>query len=157
MRRSVKVAGRRTAAALATTAFVAGSWFGTSGTAWAVGPTDWPAFLGGPAHTSRTADPAITPANAPTLAQKWHFNIPYVSSPVVADGSVFIGSFAGWFYKIDAVKGLLQKKIFLGFQPKRTCAAFGFASTATVARDPKTGKDMVYVAAPEDTCTLLTR
>ncbi len=149
MRRSVKVVGRRTAAALAMTAFVAGSWLGTAGPAWAVGPADWPAFLGGPAHTSHTADPVITPANAPTLAQKWHFNIPYVSSPVVADGSVFIGSFAGWFYKINAVKGLLQKKIFLGFQPKRTCAAFGFASTATVARDPKTGKDMVYVAAPD--------
>ncbi len=149
MRHSVKVVGRRTAAALAVTAFVAGSWLGTAGPAGAVGPADWPAFLGGPAHTSHTADPVITPANAPTLAQKWHFNIPYVSSPVVADGSVFIGSFAGWFYKINAVKGLLQKKIFLGFQPKRTCAAFGFASTATVARDPKNGKDMVYVAAPD--------
>lgn len=149
MRRSVKVVGRRPAAVLAMTAFVAGSWLGTGGPAWAVGPADWPPFLGGPAHTSHTADPAITPANAPALAQKWHFNIPYVSSPVVADGSVFIGSFAGWFYKIDAVKGLLQKKIFLGFQPKRTCAAFGFASTATVARDPKTGRDIVYVAAPD--------
>ena len=117
MRRSVKVVGRRTAAALAMTAFVAGSWLGTAGPAWAVGPADWPAFLGGPAHTSHTADPVITPANAPTLAQKWHFNIPYVSSPVVADGSVFIGSFAGWFYKIDAVKGLLQKKIFPASSP----------------------------------------
>ncbi len=81
--------------------------------------------------------------------QKWHFDIPYVSSPVVADGSVFIGSFAGWFYKINAVTGLRQKKIFLGFQSARTCPKFGFASTATVARDPSTGKDTVYVAAPD--------
>ncbi len=115
----------------------------------AVTPADWPAYLGGPAHDSASQDPAITPANAPGLAQKWHFNIPYVSSPVVADGSVFIGSFAGWFYKIDAVTGLLQQKIFLGFQPKRTCPAFGFASTVTVARDPSTGLDAVYVAAPD--------
>jgi polyvinyl alcohol dehydrogenase (cytochrome) len=131
------------------TAAVACSWLATAGPASAVGPGDWPAFLGGPAHTSRSADATITPASAPTLAQKWHFNIRYVSSPVVADGSVFIGSFAGWFYKIDAVQGLLQKKIFLGFQPRRTCPAFGFASTGTVAPDPKTGKDTVYVAAPD--------
>src|SRR5258707_9279964 len=121
MRRSVKVAGRATAAALATTAFVAGSWLGTSGSAWAVGPTDWPAFLGGPAHTSRTADPAITPANAPTLTHKWHFNIPYASSPVVADGSVFIGSLSGWFYKIYAGKWLLPEKFFLVLPPQPTC------------------------------------
>jgi polyvinyl alcohol dehydrogenase (cytochrome) len=149
MRRSVKFAGRRTAAALTTATFVACSGLATAGPAAAVGPTDWPAFLGGPPHTSAAADAAITPANAPTLAQKWHFNIPYVSSPVVADGSVFIGSFAGFFYKINALTGVRQKKIFLGFQPKRTCPGFGFASTATVARDPKTGKDTVYVAAPD--------
>src|SRR5258705_14004598 len=99
------------------------------------------------ANTSHTADPAITPANAPTLAQKWHFNIPYVSSPVVADGSVFIGSFAGWFYKINAVKGLVQKKIFLGFQPKRTCAALASASTPTAPPPPKNAKGMGYIAA----------
>ncbi len=108
-----------------------------------------PAYLGGPAHTSRAADPAITPANGPGLVQQWHFDIPYVSSPVVADGSVFLGSFAGFFYKINAVTGIRQKKIFLGAQPALTCAKFGFASTATVARDPLSGKDTVYVAAPD--------
>jgi outer membrane protein assembly factor BamB len=149
MRHSVKVVGCRSITTLVTAGFVALSGLATARPAAAVGPTDWPAFLGGPAHTSAAADPAITAAIAPALAQKWRFNIPYVSSPVVADGSVFIGSFAGWFYKIDSVTGHLHKKIFLGFQPKRTCAAFGFASTATVARDPKTGQDTVYVAAPD--------
>ena len=80
---------------------------------------------------------------------KWQFNIGFVASPVVADGSVFIGSFAGMFYKINALSGVPQSKIFLGFQPKRTCSAFGFAATATVARDPSTGLDTVYVAAPD--------
>jgi len=115
----------------------------------AVTPTDWTAYLGGPAHTSASSDPGITPAIAASLSRKWQFNIGFVSSPVVADGSVFIGSFAGWFYKINALTGAPQKKIFLGFQPKRTCAAFGFASTVTVARDPSSGLDTVYVAAPD--------
>jgi polyvinyl alcohol dehydrogenase (cytochrome) len=120
-----------------------------SGQALAVGPGDWPAYLGGPEHTSHTSDAAITPANAPRLVQKWHFDIPYFSSPVVADGSVFLGSFAGWFYKINAFTGIRQKKIFLGFQTRRTCPEFGFASTGTVALDPSTGMDTVYVAAPD--------
>jgi outer membrane protein assembly factor BamB len=149
MRRCLHVAARRTAGALVAAGLGIGSVLAWSAPASAVGPADWPAFLGGPAHTSSTPDAAITTANAPSLAQKWHFDIPYVSSPVVADGSVFIGSFAGWFYKINAVTGLRQKKIFLGFQSARTCPKFGFASTATVARDPSTGKDTVYIAAPD--------
>jgi len=149
MRRSAKVAGWRTTAALVMAAFAGWSGLAAAGPAAAVGPTDWPAFLGGPAHSSAAADPAITPAIAPALALKWHFNIPFASSPVIADGSVFIGSFAGYFYKIKADNGVKKNKIFLGFQTKRTCAAFGFASTATVAPDPKTGQDAVYVAAPD--------
>ncbi|HEX5189686.1 MAG TPA: PQQ-binding-like beta-propeller repeat protein [Streptosporangiaceae bacterium] len=152
MRRSLHVAVRRTAAAVVAAGCAVGLAVGLvagSGPAAAVGPGDWPAYLGGPAHTSRSAGTAITPANAPSLTQKWHFDIPYVSSPVVADGSVFLGSFAGYFYKINAVTGIRQKKIFLGFQPALTCPKFGFASTATVARDPSTGQDTVYVAAPD--------
>ena len=149
MRRSLHVAARRTGAVLVAAGFVVGSGLASSGPALAVGPGDWPAYLGGPAHTSRAADTAITPANAPSLVQQWHFDIPYVSSPVVADGSVFLGSFAGWFYKINAVTGIRQKKVFLGFQAQHTCPKFGFASTATVARDPSTGNDAVYVAAPD--------
>ena len=152
MRRSLHVAVRRTAAAAVAAGCAVGLAVGSvvgSGPAVAVGAGDWPAYLGGPAHTSMSADAAITPANAPGLTQKWHFNIPYVSSPVVADGSVFIGSFAGYFYKINAITGIRQKKIFLGFQPALTCPKFGFASTATVARDPSTGQDTVYVAAPD--------
>src|SRR5215469_6028824 len=88
MRRSLKFAGRRTAVALAAAAAVTCTGLTAAGPAVAVGRGDWPAFLGGPPHFSASADPAITPANAPVLAQKWHFNIPFVSSPVVADGSV---------------------------------------------------------------------
>lgn len=152
MRRSLHVAVRRTAAAAVAAGCAVGLAVGSvvgSGPAVAVGAGDWPAYLGGPAHTSASTDAAITPANAPGLTQKWHFIIPYVSSPVVADGSVFIGSFAGYFYKINAITGIRQKKIFLGFQPALTCPKFGFATTATVARDPSTGQDTVYVAAPD--------
>jgi len=148
MARSARHVRRRVTAVLGATAAVSGCLLATAGPASAIGPTDWPAFLGGPLHTSLSSDSAITSANAPTLKQKWRFNLPYVSSPVVADGSVFIGSYTGFFFKINAVTGIKQNKIFLGFQPKLTCAPFGFASTATVAVDQKTHQDTVYVAAP---------
>jgi polyvinyl alcohol dehydrogenase (cytochrome) len=147
MMRSARKACRRVALLGGVTSVCFG--LATAGSAASIGPTDWPAFLGGPQHTSRSADPAITTANAPSLTQKWHFKIPYLSSPVVADGSIFIGSYSGNFYKISELGGGLQAKRFLGFQPKLTCAPFGFASTATVAVDPNTRKDTVYVTAPD--------
>jgi outer membrane protein assembly factor BamB len=138
----------RPIAALAALVTMAGWWLGAAGPAAALGPTDWHAYLGGPSHTSRSLDPAITPASAPGLQQKWYFDIPYASSPVVADGSVFIGGFNGWFYKINALSGALQDKVFLGFEAQHTCAKFGFATTVTVAFDPAIKSDAVYVAAP---------
>jgi outer membrane protein assembly factor BamB len=127
----------------------------------AVGPGDWSAFLGGPAHASdNRAQVAITPGSAGALVRKWHFvgdlpNRPgqpdpaYNASPTVADGAVFIGSRSGWFYKLDERTGKVLDKVFIGFQPTRTCTAGGFVATATVARDPADGQDTVYVGGPD--------
>jgi outer membrane protein assembly factor BamB len=126
-----------------------------------VGPGDWPAFLNGPAHTSDNhSQVTITPATAGGLVSKWHFvgdqpTMPgqphpaYNASPTVADGAVFIGSRTGWFYKLDERTGKELAKVFIGFQPGRTCTAGGIISTATVARDPADGQDTVYVGAPD--------
>ncbi len=127
----------------------------------AVGPGDWPAFLAGPAHTSDNhSQVTITPATAGGLVSKWHFvgdqpTMPgqpqpaYNASPTVADGAVFIGSRTGWFYKLDERTGKELAKVFIGFQPGKTCTAGGIISTATVARDPADGQDTVYVGAPD--------
>jgi outer membrane protein assembly factor BamB len=121
----------------------------------------WPAFLDGPAHSSyNPSQQAITPANAASLVQKWNFagdpaTMPgqpapgFVSSPVVADEAVFIGSSNGYFYKLDEKTGAVLAKRFIGFQPALTCQAGGFADTATVAKDPSTGQLMVYVGGPD--------
>lgn len=132
-----------------------------AGSADSVGPSDWPAFLAGPAHASdNRAQVAITPANAAALVMKWHFvgdkpTMPgqpgpsYNASPTVADGAVFIGSRNGWFYKLDEGTGAVLAKVFIGFQPGLTCTSGGFVATATVARDPADGQDTVYVGAPD--------
>src|SRR6266487_373264 len=123
----------------------------------AVTAGDWPAYLHGPMHSSySSAEKAIRPATVPHLVQKWNFlgdpvtmsgqpRRDYFASPTVADGAVFIGSNAGWFYKLSRTSGAVLDKIFIGFEPKKTCWANGFVDTATVAVDPGDHKDTVYV------------
>jgi outer membrane protein assembly factor BamB len=123
--------------------------------------SDWPAYLVARGHWSyNAAETVIRPGNAAGLALKWHFagdqpTMPgqpaaaFISSPIVADGAVFVGSEAGWFYKLDDGTGAVVAKVFIGFQPELTCPAMGFSATATVAADPSDGQDTVYVAAPD--------
>ena len=99
--------------------------------------TDWSAYLDGPAHSSfNAADTAITPGKATTLVQKWKFSgdpatMPgqpgpaLFSSPTVAGGAVYIGANTGWFYKLNEATGAVEAKVFIGYQPKLTCAARG--------------------------------
>jgi outer membrane protein assembly factor BamB len=114
--------------------------------------TDWPAYLNGPSHSSYApAETAITRASVSSLVQKWH-HAPghiYLASPTVADGAVFIGSDRGWFYKLSVSTGRVLHKAFLGFQPHKTCGAFGTVDTATVATDPSDHHATVYVAGAD--------
>jgi hypothetical protein len=127
----------------------------------AVAPTDWSSYLNGRAHRSdNLADTAITPANAGVLTRAWQFvgdpatkagqpGPGYFASPTVADGAIFIGSQTGWFYKLSATTGVVMNKIFIGYQARKTCSALGVVATATVAPDPASHQDTVYVAAPD--------
>lgn len=110
--------------------------------------TGWTSYLGGQAHSSyNAAETAITPATVGRLVRKWHAGGHlYLASPTVADGAVFIGTDGGWFFKFNATTGRLLHKVFIGFQPHKTCGAFGTVDTATVATDPRTDQSTVYVA-----------
>ena len=122
---------------------------------------DWSAYLNGPAHSSFSpGQRAISPSTTSSLVQKWHFTASaptkkgqpgpgFFASPTVADGAVFIGSDNGWFYKLSEATGAVLAKIFLGYQPKLTCAGMGVVDTATVAPDPVTHEDTVYVGGPD--------
>ncbi len=114
--------------------------------------TDWSAYLNGPLHSSYApAQTAITPASAQRVADLWH-HAPrsiYLASPTVADGAVFIGSDGGWFYKLRLTTGAVLAKRFLGFQPHKTCGAFGTVDTATVTTDPGDHQPTVYVAGAD--------
>jgi len=111
-------------------------------------PSDWAAYLNGAQHTSYSrTQTAITPANARSLVRKWRFTVgaPYVASPTVVGGSVYVGSSRGWFYKLSATTGKVLARIYLGYQPRLTCAPNGVSATATVATDPANHALTVYV------------
>jgi outer membrane protein assembly factor BamB len=117
----------------------------------AKGPTaaDWPAYLDGPQHASYNASQkVITPTTARSLTERWAFTTgaPYVASPTVVGGGVFIGSENGWFYKLSPDNGKILAKVYLGVEPALTCAANGITSTATVAVNPHNKMLTVYVA-----------
>ncbi len=112
--------------------------------------TGWPGYLNGPAHSSYSpAETVITPASAKDLVLKWHLTHIYLASPTVADGSVYIGTDGGSFEKVNELTGHVQRRVFLGFQPHKTCGAFGTVDTATVATDRSDHQVMVYVAGAD--------
>lgn len=112
----------------------------------------WPAYLNGPRHSSYApAQTAITSASAGRVAELWHHapGRTYLASPTVADGAVFIGADGGWFYKLRLTTGAVLAKRFLGFQPHKTCGAFGTVDTATVTTDQGDHQPTVYVAGAD--------
>ena len=110
--------------------------------------SDWSAYLHGPNHNSFAAgQKAITPTT--TVTSKWHFADSFLTSPVVADGAVFAGSFLGNLYKFNAATGAVENKIFMGLVKSAHCGELGFATNVTVANDPSRHEDVVYVAAPD--------
>ena len=145
-------------------AIVLGYWLASPGPAAAAAPVrllrgvqapasaDWPAYLNGPLHSSYApAQTAITPANASRVANLWHHapGRTFLASPTVAGGAVFIGEDDGWFYKLRLTTGRVLARKFLGFQPHKTCGAFGTVDTATVATDPGDHQPTVYVAGAD--------
>jgi polyvinyl alcohol dehydrogenase (cytochrome) len=127
-------------------------------------PGSWPAYLGGPQHTSfNPSEKVITPASAHRLISDWRFTGAsptlkgqpqpgFQSSPTVYGNAVYIGSQTGWFYKLNALTGTVMAKRYIGFIPGRECGAAGagFIATATVAIDPSDHQPMVYVAGANE-------
>jgi outer membrane protein assembly factor BamB len=144
-------AGFVTAMALSGSSIASASSAGSPAAAQAVGlpAGSWPAYLNGPLHTSYSPSQTyITPANATTLVQEWSqtAGAPYIASPTVVGGSVYVGGANGWFYRLSVHTGKVLAKVYIGRQPALTCPATGVSATATVARDPRSHAVTVYVA-----------
>ena len=120
---------------------------------------NWPSYLDGVSHHSRAAKAtAITPSNAASLTEAWHFmpDAPPVASlgyrlnasPTVYDGVVYIGGNNGTFYALNELTGAVVWQRAIGYiNPTGSCGARGITATATVAPDPTTAAPTVYVSS----------
>ena len=82
------------------------------------GGGNWPAYLGDPERTgSNLEERTLAPNNVSRLGLEWGFttkNGSIYSSPVVINGTVYVGSGNGYEYAVDAATGQLVWKAYLG-------------------------------------------
>ena len=99
-------------------------------------PTDWPMYLHDPQHTSASDEAILSRQNAPNLAAAWSTLTggPLAASPTVVGGVVYVGSWDGYEYALDATLGTVKWKTFLGTSTNAACApqVIGVTSAATV-------------------------
>jgi outer membrane protein assembly factor BamB len=99
---------------------------------------DWPMFLHDLAHTGASGETILSPANASLLQAKW--KAPFATkgviaaSPTVVGGVIYVGSWDGFEYAIDAATGALKWSTFLGQTKDPAChpATIGITSAAAV-------------------------
>ena len=96
---------------------------------------DWPMYLHDMQRTSNGGEVTLSPANASRLTRLWAFktNGGVAASPIVAKGTVYVGSWDGYEYALDAITGFLKWKTFLG-QTSGACdpPLIGVTSSAAV-------------------------
>jgi outer membrane protein assembly factor BamB len=99
---------------------------------------DWPTYLHDVQRSAANTDAsALSVASAPKLTRLWKFTTggTIAASPSVVGGVVYIGSWDGNEYALDAATGALKWKTFLGVtHGNSTCvpATAGVTSSATV-------------------------
>jgi outer membrane protein assembly factor BamB len=99
---------------------------------------DWPTYLHDAKRSAaNTEASALSVASAPKLAKLWQFTTggTVAASPTVVGGVVYVGSWDGFEYALDAATGTLKWKTSLGItQGTSACGPFnlGVTSSATV-------------------------
>src|SRR6266704_4707133 len=103
---------------------------------------DWPTYLHDPQRTAAGNDTILSPANAGRLALKWAFSTggPIAASPTIVGGIVYVGSWDGYEYALDAASGAMKWKTFLG---QTTAPCYPQLAGVSSAADAENG--VVYV------------
>ena len=124
------------------------------GAAPALAHVNWPSYEFDTGHSSlNSAATTITPSNVRALTPAWPQSFKpvasgFTASPVVYDGSIYIGDNNGTFYQLDEATGAVVNRVPVGREA--TCGngtyGYGVVDTATVAPDPsRGGAPTVYV------------
>ncbi|HEX6482248.1 MAG TPA: PQQ-binding-like beta-propeller repeat protein, partial [Ktedonobacteraceae bacterium] len=104
--------------------------------------SDWPTYLHDPQRTAAGGDTIISAANAGQLRLGWAFKTggPIAASPTVVGGTVYVGSWDGYEYALDAATGTQKWKTFLG---QTTAPCYPQLAGVSSAADVENG--VVYV------------
>jgi outer membrane protein assembly factor BamB len=96
---------------------------------------DWPTYMHDIQRTGTNSETIITPSNVGQLSRLWAFKTGggFASSASIVKGTAYFGSWDGYEYAVDAVKGFLKWKVYLG-QTVARCVPpkTGITSSATV-------------------------
>jgi len=98
---------------------------------------DWPSYLHDGQGTAASGDETtLSPSNAGHLAARWAFKTggKIASSPTVVNGVVYVGSWDGYEYALNATTGALAWKTYLGVTSAPNCnpTSAGVTSVAAV-------------------------
>ncbi len=103
---------------------------------------DWPTYLHDTQRTGATTDTTLSTANAGQLTTNWVFKTggPIAASPTVVGGTVYVGSWDGYEYALNAATGAMLWKTFLG---QTTAPCYPQLAGVSSAADVENG--VVYV------------
>jgi hypothetical protein len=132
-----------------------------AGAAPALGYVNWPGYQFDIGHSGLNgAATTITPTSAASLAPAWSKAFApsggFDASPVVYNGSVYIGGNNGIFYQLNETTGAVVHSVKLGTEHACSLGTYGYGiqDTATVAPDPaRPGASTVYVTGANGTTT----
>ncbi|HEY7835638.1 MAG TPA: PQQ-binding-like beta-propeller repeat protein, partial [Ktedonobacterales bacterium] len=123
----------------------------------------WPTYMHDAQRTGASADTTLAPANVAQLAVAWKTPTSgmIAAAPSLADGMVFIGSWDGYEYALNATTGAVVWKTFLGITSAPTCSppSAGVTSAATIQGGVVYvgGGDAYWYALDESTGAVLWR
>lgn len=122
--------------AISLSALLLANYFFLPATAFAATDT-WTTSLYNLQRTSAGNDTTFSATNAAQIAQKWSFKTggPIAAAPIVANNTLYVGSWDGYMYALDANTGAQKWKTYLGVtiaNPVCIPPALGISSTATV-------------------------
>ena len=97
---------------------------------------DWPTYLATPSRSGTAADTGISASSAPQLTVRWTYKTggTVAASATVVNSVVYVGSWDGYEYALNATTGALLWRTYLGVTTTSNCspATTGITSSATV-------------------------
>lgn len=123
---------------------------------------DWHMYMHDVQRSSNSHEVLLSPATASRLTRAWKYQTGagIAASPVIANGTVYVGSWDGYEYALDAATGYLKWKTFLGKTTARcNPAVVGVTSSAEVVNNVVYvgGGDSYWYALDAYTGTVLWR